>query len=202
MTADTVTKLFDQTLPWRERLGEPRLRTFPEIILAVLAAAIEDAETVEAEGSTSAREQLSEEAGEDLHALCRQIGEAILTSGVHDQPRESLSQRITAALGTPDWLIVSSSRPLGSELIDDTELDAYADATPRGVLDKMTPREGRGAEATTEIFDETATVRCRVCGCTDWDCSQCIKTTGAPCSWVEPDLCSACVPTDPDQDGK
>lgn len=34
---------------------------------------------------------------------------------------------------------------------------------------------------------------CRVCGCTDDDCSQCIEKTGMPCSWVEDDLCSACV---------
>lgn len=34
---------------------------------------------------------------------------------------------------------------------------------------------------------------CRVCGCTDADCSGCIARTGAPCSWVERDLCSACV---------
>lgn len=33
---------------------------------------------------------------------------------------------------------------------------------------------------------------CRVCGCTDDDCSQCIAKTGTPCSWVEDDLCSAC----------
>lgn len=34
---------------------------------------------------------------------------------------------------------------------------------------------------------------CRGCGCTDEDCSGCIARTGEPCSWVEPDLCSACV---------
>ena len=34
---------------------------------------------------------------------------------------------------------------------------------------------------------------CRVCGCTDDDCSQCIEKTGGPCHWVEPDLCSACA---------
>jgi hypothetical protein len=33
---------------------------------------------------------------------------------------------------------------------------------------------------------------CRVCGCTDDDCSQCIEKTGVPCHWVEHDLCSAC----------
>lgn len=34
--------------------------------------------------------------------------------------------------------------------------------------------------------------RCRVCDCTDDDCSQCIQRTGKPCTWAEPDLCSAC----------
>ncbi|MFL5327375.1 MAG: hypothetical protein ACJ8C4_00540 [Gemmataceae bacterium] len=38
---------------------------------------------------------------------------------------------------------------------------------------------------------------CRVCGCTDDDCKQCIRMTGRPCHWVEPDLCSACVPPPP-----
>ncbi len=33
---------------------------------------------------------------------------------------------------------------------------------------------------------------CRVCGCTDNDCRQCIERTGAPCRWVAADLCSAC----------
>ncbi len=35
--------------------------------------------------------------------------------------------------------------------------------------------------------------RCRVCGCTDDDCRQCMAKTGQPCHWVEPDLCSACA---------
>ena len=33
---------------------------------------------------------------------------------------------------------------------------------------------------------------CRICGCTDNDCIQCIAKTGEPCYWVESDLCSAC----------
>lgn len=36
---------------------------------------------------------------------------------------------------------------------------------------------------------------CRVCGCNDLDCTQCIEKTGRPCTWVEEDLCSACVNT-------
>jgi hypothetical protein len=35
--------------------------------------------------------------------------------------------------------------------------------------------------------------KCRICGCTEDDCSVCIKRTGSPCYWVEPDLCSACT---------
>lgn len=37
---------------------------------------------------------------------------------------------------------------------------------------------------------------CRICGCTDADCRQCIKRTGSPCYWVEEDLCSACATSD------
>ena len=37
--------------------------------------------------------------------------------------------------------------------------------------------------------------RCRVCGCVDDDCRVCIIRTGGPCSWVEPELCSACAGT-------
>lgn len=35
---------------------------------------------------------------------------------------------------------------------------------------------------------------CRECGCTDFDCSQCIARTGRPCSWTDEShtLCSAC----------
>ena len=36
-------------------------------------------------------------------------------------------------------------------------------------------------------------VPCRVCGCTDDDCSACVERTGVPCYWVERDLCSACT---------
>lgn len=35
--------------------------------------------------------------------------------------------------------------------------------------------------------------KCKVCGCTDKDCRQCIEKTGAPCHWVAEDLCSACM---------
>jgi chromosome partitioning protein len=37
--------------------------------------------------------------------------------------------------------------------------------------------------------------KCRICGCTDDDCRQCIEKTGKPCHWVAEDLCSACKTT-------
>ena len=35
--------------------------------------------------------------------------------------------------------------------------------------------------------------KCRICGCTDDNCRQCIERTGEPCHWVDEDLCSACA---------
>lgn len=49
-------------------------------------------------------------------------------------------------------------------------------------------------EVTPELIAKYYVVRrCRVCGCTDADCRQCIEKTGEPCHWIEPDLCSACA---------
>lgn len=44
-----------------------------------------------------------------------------------------------------------------------------------------------------EFLDEPRA--CRICGCTEEDCRQCIEKTGEPCHWVAEDLCSACVET-------
>jgi len=41
--------------------------------------------------------------------------------------------------------------------------------------------------------------KCRICGCTDEDCSQCIAKTGEPCEWVpeleneEGGICTNCL---------
>lgn len=65
-----------------------------------------------------------------------------------------------------------------------------------GVEDEIIDAQGHYtlAEALAVMFSAMApNVRtCRVCGCTDDDCSQCVERTGMPCSWVEDDLCSAC----------
>lgn len=41
--------------------------------------------------------------------------------------------------------------------------------------------------------------KCRVCGCTQDDCEQCVEKTGDACSWVpgeDPPLCTACAGDD------
>lgn len=49
-------------------------------------------------------------------------------------------------------------------------------------------------EVSSDTNSQEPKVRtCRVCGCTDADCSGCIERTGEPCRWVEEDLCSACL---------
>lgn len=47
-------------------------------------------------------------------------------------------------------------------------------------------------ELKTILPDNASEQKCRVCGCTENNCEQCIKLTGHPCHWVEVDLCSAC----------
>ena len=44
------------------------------------------------------------------------------------------------------------------------------------------------------VAEPDAAVRaCRVCDCTEDDCSGCIERTGEPCWWIAADLCSACA---------
>lgn len=51
-----------------------------------------------------------------------------------------------------------------------------------------------GLRAALAVLDEPEALRrCRACGCTDADCSGCVARTGAPCAWVQEDLCSACA---------
>jgi activating signal cointegrator 1 len=49
------------------------------------------------------------------------------------------------------------------------------------------------ADAICKQYQKAAGVRmCRDCGCTDLDCRQCIESSGEPCQWVGPFLCSRC----------
>jgi len=49
---------------------------------------------------------------------------------------------------------------------------------------------------------EAGAQRCRVCGCTDEDCSDCVEATGTPCHWIpelandDGPICSRCAPVE------
>jgi len=66
--------------------------------------------------------------------------------------------------------------------------DAIVDGKLSGPVKYMVQFEGNDI-----IYHEIP--RCRVCGCTEDNCIQCIEKTGYPCYWVEKDLCSACQST-------
>jgi hypothetical protein len=57
-------------------------------------------------------------------------------------------------------------------------------------------REGVLAAAAQLIAWAPPSGQCRVCGCTDDDCTGCVERTGQACTWVESNLCSACIPTE------
>jgi hypothetical protein len=63
-----------------------------------------------------------------------------------------------------------------------------------GVGSALPTRDGRSDPEEWERRRVNGGVRaCRVCGCTEDDCAGCVERTGGPCTWVEADLCSACV---------
>lgn len=86
-----------------------------------------------------------------------------------------LASRHTFWTGPSRWLAESFARKLESMI---TPTEAMREVARQGWLPE---------------FDSRITVRrCRICGCTEQDCRQCITKTGEPCHWVEEDLCSAC----------
>lgn len=75
--------------------------------------------------------------------------------------------------------------------------ETFTDVTEIAVHYNLDVAIRKMAESCNPPEDATKNVRaCRVCGCTDSNCLQCIQKTGEPCSWVEADLCSACKDVD------
>lgn len=70
-----------------------------------------------------------------------------------------------------------------------------------GIFDDWYRKAGEKAiGALAEVAEEIARTGripgiCRVCGCTELDCRQCVEKTGKPCHWVDATqtLCSACA---------
>lgn len=80
-----------------------------------------------------------------------------------------------------------------------TQVEAECAAECARLEEEERLAHGRLLRYGTEVADVEETTAeevagvCRVCGCTDEDCRQCITKTGKPCCWVEADLCSACA---------
>lgn len=96
---------------------------------------------------------------------------AVEFDAIESETADSLREK--AAIAFMDWFdsVDWSDSPICPQPFVDYEL------VPLGEEAELRPRS------------------CRVCGCTDANCAQCVEKTGQPCSWVNADLCSACVPT-------
>lgn len=78
--------------------------------------------------------------------------------------------------------------PLRAKAIEDNPVPKSWPAEPtQGKLIKPAKKK-KGGEASAP-----ATPQCRECGCTEENCDRCVRATGEPCSWAEPDLCSRCA---------
>jgi len=88
--------------------------------------------------------------------------------------RGALTRRQRAALAK--GCLAAPFLSVGEYLARWPDEDPIPDAAARFVVELVT-----GARA------------CRVCGCTDADCRDCIARSGSPCHWVGADLCSACA---------
>lgn len=68
--------------------------------------------------------------------------------------------------------------------------------TPKQFLKSCSPNELRELELLlkSKFYQDrkNSNHQCRVCGCSDYNCTKCIKITGEVCSWIESDLCSRC----------
>ena len=77
-----------------------------------------------------------------------------------------------------------------SGLSADEYKELYIEFAKEAAAEALEPKKKKAPVKKKKTAGER---KCRVCGCTENDCRQCIEKTGSPCHWVEDDLCSACV---------
>lgn len=97
--------------------------------------------------------------------------------------------RITGKLIAAERLRAVPHATLSQEAKDSMNKEKGEQAQP--VPEKKTRKKREKTKENAEPAPKLRT--CRVCGCTDNNCQQCIDKIGSPCHWVEEDLCSACV---------
>jgi ParB/RepB/Spo0J family partition protein len=125
---------------------------------------------------------ISDDARNILHFL-------LLSLGFSDAPDLDEVKEIVKKKKTND--ILWNYACMGAE-----EYEAlYLEAAKEVAAEALKPKEKKGAKKKNAGGKKgnDGVRKCRVCGCTDDDCSQCVEKTGEPCHWVEEDLCSACA---------
>lgn len=122
-------------------------------------------------------------------AICPIEGERCLQTLCFPTEQEAITSAHEVERARQEGLVGLSGKGLVSRS-SDAEEDGlgFHPGFPPG-FDPERAEKGLAQEDKTERA-------CRVCGCTDMDCRQCVEKTGEPCHWVEEDLCSACVPAD------
>jgi hypothetical protein len=87
---------------------------------------------------------------------------------------------------------VGETAQVGRELVDRINAAIESAGEPRAA-----ELLRRGDDPSCDVEVRT----CRVCGCTDDGCRQCVEAQGHPCHWVEADLCSRCAASEVNQAG-
>lgn len=96
---------------------------------------------------------------------------------------EAAYRRRAGMIGTLHYCIC------GFPIVDYETSSRHAETCPAHIV-----LVARNDDRAHELVVDPYGAMCRICGCVDGDCANCIRRTGIACSWVEPDLCSACVP--------
>jgi ParB family chromosome partitioning protein len=128
----------------------------------------------------SAKRELAKMALPEVHLF---IARCLLAGSYPPDPQDSELLRDLAILANIDPKKV------------ETTVRAEFEAKAKSKGPKLTNISADGKAAARRKAAKKAAGVCSVCGCTDKDCSQCIKKTGEPCHWVneEHTLCSACA---------
>lgn len=118
--------------------------------------------------------------------------------------KSELIKKLEAVPGDPDVAIFDHEKNAHDDIGDGSSVGVYSDIQVEMINIDINPKDWAELHEDDPMpkpwlalcfKNEDYEVRtCRVCGCTDNDCSQCIEKTGRPCHWVEHDLCSACAP--------
>lgn len=105
-----------------------------------------------------------------------------------------------AAASGSDQALTRTLRALAGQLDGIQDLTRQAATQLVELSDAVDPE--RCAADLRAALGSSGVRQCRLCGCTDENCAQCVIRTGEPCSWVEPDLCSACPSSAVTMDGR